>query len=325
MKRLISSFLLALSALAIVAAPVALATDGEAPQINFRVSPVGERIRLDAGEQIEKVLNITNQSDVDSRIRLYAAPYTVEGQNYDSNFSTETPRTQIHRWIEFDQTDVTVVEEEGQPTKYEYPVAAQKTFTANYTITVPEDVADGGQYAIIFVESVSDAESSSDTTSIKTNYRIGVPILANIGGATRDGAEIIDLKLPVFFIGSNNRLITGSTVVRNTGNTDFPMVQTLEVKTIFGREVYKDSRSADVFPDTERAEKLAWEETPFIGIFWATYTVNALEQTSTSSHIVIVLPIFIVILIILLLTISIIWLILILGKRRERAKKVKMS
>jgi hypothetical protein len=322
-KLVISACALALS---IVPALPALADDApaedQAPKISFRVTPVGERLSLDPGQVVDKKLSVTNQSQADSQVGLYAAPYTVQGRDYAANYSQDTPRTQISRWISFAAADdMTKQEEADQPTKFVYPIKAGETREFTYHITVPSDVANGGQYAIIFVESINTAQPSTTSSSVLTNYRIGIPILANVGGETRDGAEISDVKLPVFYIGGKTSLVTGSAVAKNTGNTDFPVNQQLEVKTLFGRTVFTDNTSNDVFPDSERDVNLEWKDTPLVGFFWATYTVTALDQTVTSTHLVIVMPIIAIIIMLLLLTATIIWLIITLRKRSELLAK----
>ena len=300
--------------------PVLRVFADEDGQVGLKVTPVSERVQLNSGETIDKEITVVNQNDADTKIRVYAAPYSVEGVDYSPNFSNDTVRNQIVRWIEFDSEEGKVVDDDGV-TKYEFPAPSQTEVKVSYSINVPDDAPDGGQYAVIFIESVNDENSSQGTSGISAVYRIGVIILANINGVTRDGAEIISTSFPFFYTSGDRRIIYGEATVKNTGNTDFPFTQTLKVSTIFGRELFNDSRSLEVFPETERTNRIEFADTPMIGIFKASYSVIILDQVQEKEQIVIVVPTFVLIILLVLLTIVIVWLIIFLRKRKmARAK-----
>jgi len=287
--------------------------------VGIKVSPVSERLLMNSGDKVEKTVRVTNQSGVDTKVRVYATPYSVQGNDYSPNFSNETSRTQLARWISFDEGEIGKTITDNDVTKVEFPIEQGQEITVNYTINVPKDSPNGGQYAVIFIESAG--ESGNVTSSgINAVYRVGIIIMSNINGVTRDGAEIRSTKIPMFYI-NNEKEVRGDALVANTGNTDIPFVQEFKISTLFGREVFTETKSFDVFPDTERANKLVWEGAPSIGIFKASYKVIGLDQVEERSTFIIIMPAFAIIILLLLLTTTIVWLIIVL--RKHSAKKAR--
>jgi len=278
---------------------------------------------MNSGDAMEKEVRVTNQSGADTKVRVYATPYSVQGNDYSPNFSNETSRTQIARWINFDEGETGKTITDNDTPKVEYPIAQGEEITVKYTIDVPKDSPNGGQYAVIFIESAG--ESGNVTSSgINAVYRVGIIIMANINGVTRDGAEIRSTKIPIFYI-NNEKEVRGDAIVANTGNTDIPFVQEFKISTLFGREVFTETKSFDVFPDTERANKLVWEDAPSIGIFKASYKVIGLDQVEERNTIIIIMPVFAIIILLLLLTTTIVWLIIVLRKRSIKKAKRRQA
>ena len=94
--------------------------------------------------------------------------------------------------------------------------------------------------------------------------------------------------------------IDAMTKVKNTGNTDFLAVYDLTVKSIFGTPIYANSDNFIVLPGTERKFSTSWAEAPLFGIFNVSFTVNALDQSRTDSHVILILPAFMVVIALLL-------------------------
>ena len=64
-----------------------------------------------------------------------------------------------------------------------------------------------------------------------------------------------------------------------------------------------------------------WDETPYFGIFKATWTVTAAGQTETISQVIFLLPLPVIVIALLLLTIIIVWITIVVRKRKERRSK----
>ena len=101
-------------------------------------------------------------------------------------------------------------------------------------------------------------------------------------------------------------------------------VGTLKVEGIFGRSYYETPNTkgrVSIIPETELAVSDTWEETPYFGIFKATWTVTAAGQTETISQVIFLLPLPIIVIALLLLTIVIVWITIVVRKRKERRSK----
>lgn len=297
--------------------------EGESPSTFLQMSPTAVTITLEGGDVITGdsdkcptdvidggcVVEIKNIGTGTFRYKVYASPYVVSGENYELNFSesASTSYTQISRWVTFQNADgnwVDSVIKEINP---------GETQTIRYKITVPEDVPGGAQYAVIWAQTINDNNSSS--SGVSTTSQAGMVISGRSIGDTRQTAEVTDYDFTRFTFGGS---LTAQATIKNTGNADFDAHYSYTAKTLFGKELYKDSGSIATFPDTPYHVDVNWENTPFLGIFQVEFSINAADQKINESHIVVIMPLFIMILLILLLTVVIVWIIIIIRKRKER-------
>lgn len=289
-------------------------TETKKPDVWLQISPVSNRITLEAGETSEYEMTVENIGAKAFSYKVYAAPYSVTSGSYELNFNNETPRTQITRWISFKNKNGKWTD--GYTTK----IKPGKKHTVHYRVVVPKDIPEGGQYATIFAESIpNDDASTSGTTGIKTVSRVGLVIYARTNGVTNESAEISDHYLTNFLTEGS---IDSGAKIANNGNTDFEATYSLVVKTLFGKTLYEKSVVNDVLPDTSRDVQLAWEDTPLFGVFHVTSGVSALSQTDNKVKIVLVIPVFMIIITIILLTILIAWLIILIKRRKDQKSRL---
>ncbi len=304
-----------------VTAPV-YADENETPATYVQMSPTAVTITLEGGDVITGssdkcptdtidggcVVEVKNVGSQPFRYKVYASPYVVSGENYDLNFSesASTSYTQISRWITFQDGNnwAKTVTREIKP---------GETQTIAYKIDVPEDVPGGAQYAVIWAQTLNDG--NTNTSGVSTISQAGMVISGRSIGDTRQTATVSDYDFMRFTFGGN---LTAKATIKNTGNADFDAHYNYTAKTLFGKELYKDEGSIATFPDTEYHVNVDWGNTPFLGIFQVTFSINAADQKVSESHIVVIMPLFIMILLILLLTVVIVWIIIIIRKRKER-------
>jgi hypothetical protein len=280
--------------------------DEKAPVL--QISPTMRRISLEPGEKKSDEMTVENAGNVDFSFRVYAAPYTVVGDEYEPDFATDTHFTQISRWVTFDKTEFTLKPGEKQ--------------VVNFHINVPKDVPAGGQYASIFAETINDDAAKSN--GIKTTARIGMIIYANVSGDTRVGAEIINFSLPTFYSAFNVPDITATARVRNTGNTDFEAIYRFKVEPLIGDVVYDDEQVQVVLPDTERQIEMKWADTPLLGLFKVSFSVVAGDASEEITTMVLVLPPWLIIIMLLLLTFLTVWIIIKVKRREQLRSKFKL-
>ena len=220
----------------------------------LQISPVSARIALESGKTTEREFNIANGGASALTVRVYAAPYTAGGEEYINDFTSQTQYTKISGWISFLDSDDEAIDEPV------YTLDPGQSIAVKYRITVPEDTASGGQYACLFAETIDD---SQEAEGIKTVTRAGLIVLGNVVGETRRLVKIGDIDInSILFKGKIN--ITAN--VENVGNIDFQTSVDINIKSMFGKELYNDQLVYTVFPETTRKIYTEWEDTPYTDI-----------------------------------------------------------
>ena len=293
--------------------PVYAEEDSSKPAIWLQISPVSNRVSFKKGGKYDYSFTVSNIGSESFSYHVYAAPYSVTGEDYNVSFSNETNRTQISRWIKFYDSEGKL----GDTASFKIDPGASQS--VSYQVQVPDDIPAGGQYACIFAES-DETEGSVSGSGIKTVSRVGLIVYGRSDdGETVDQAAIRDITIPTFMTSGK---VSATSTVKNEGNTDFEAVFSVNIKSIFGRQLYEKNSSYNVLPDTDRKIEMDWDETPFMGVFRVRYVVRALDQLEDVSRIVIVMPIFVIVLVIILLTLITIWIIILIRKRRERKSRL---
>lgn len=283
------------------------------PAVWLQISPVSNKVILVPGEKNEYNFTVSNIGSESFGFHVYAAPYSINDEEYNVNFSNETNRTQISRWIKFYDENGNLTDKAG----FKIDSGAKKTI--NYRIEVPEDLPAGGQYATIFAES-DETEGDLTSSGIKTVSRVGLIVYGRTEGDTEDAAKITDFNIPTFMTSGK---ISATSRVENNGNTDFEAVYEFEVSSIFGKQLFTKSNAYNILPDTARRVSTEWDETPMMGFYRVHYKVSALngETVEEGNKIVVIMPIWMIIISIILLTLIILWVIILIRKRSERKSR----
>jgi hypothetical protein len=313
-KRLfiISGGLLAIAALlGLFALPVstAQADDDANPVSSIQLSPVSQRIELSADQTIDFKIKITNTGNSQLSFRVYASPYGVTDITYEANFDIESDYSKIANWISFEQSEYR-------------NVAAGEAVEIPFQIKAPSDIPSGGQYAVVFAETLPDESGAGAGASIQTVGRVGSLIYADLGGETRREGELVSFNQPTFAETS----LKPTARIKNTGNIDFPFNHTAVVKTLFGKEVYNNSVTRSVLPGTTREITQEWTEAPSIGLYRVTNKISFLEKTHVDeTKLVYVGPLWILITISVILGLILILIVLIIVRKVRNNKELKSN
>ena len=321
MKR-ISKILAAISfALVSVFAPasIAYADEGEKPAVWLQISPVANRVVLDPGVEITDKMEVDNIGSKKFKFRVYATPYTIANEAYEVNFNTDTNRTQISRWISFNQNkDAKKDSEKKWQNEVVFELEPNGRQEVEYKISVPKDIPDGGQYATIFAESVP--EETSGATGVRTISRVGLILYGRTNGETVETAEISNFSMRSFITSGK---IAAEVDIENKGNTDFVATVSMKIDKVIGGTVAELNNPYPVIPDSpKRHAVLEWEDTPIFGIFKVHTTIKAADKTIEESKLVLILPVWIIVIMLVLLTIIIAWLIILIRKRRAQKSRL---
>ena len=297
---LVGALILSLVALNITNLAHADDAEVEKPEVSITMSPAKSVINdLGPGAKHSGEFKIINTGKKAFDFTVSISPYSVNSSKYDNNYNRETNYTQISRWVTFDKTS--------------YHLESDESVMVSYSINIPTDIPAGGQYAVIFAETSGD--ESPEDSAISTMQRVGMLVYAHLEGDTRIEGILESQEIKKFFF---NPPIYATSLVKNTGNTDFDVTYNLKINSLFGKEVYKGDRVHAVLPETSREVEQDWEETPKLGIFKVTQDITLFEKVYTMKKTVFVCPIWLLITIIAILVILVT---IIVQKIRNRSKK----
>ena len=277
----------------------------------FTVTPMNQEISLAPGEIYEGSITVINPSYAkeDFSYKVEVTPYGVSGEEYTADLLSESDRTAISKWI-------TIAEPTGE-------IKPNESKKINYTITVPENVPAGGQYATIAVSSNKDA-TDSNGVSVQNVFEIASIIYAKVAGETVHDGEIKENNVPSFVL---SKPVIISALMTNNGNVHETATFTITVSDFFTGNVILPSEentgiySEIVMPETTRYTEREVSNLPDLGVVKVTQTINYNGQTSTVEKNIIICPIWFLVLICLTLA-AIITTIVVLIRKHHHKKVV---
>ena len=145
LRKICGGFLLALMIALFGVMPVS--ADGEKPDYRLQISPVRLDLDLEPGTTSTGTFEVQNTGLKAYDFVLGVDPYSVTDENYSIDSETRTAYTDIVDWITFSQNEGHVEPNQNQE--------------ITVTVTVPDDVPAGGQYAMIYAEMVRDPRRPS--------------------------------------------------------------------------------------------------------------------------------------------------------------------
>ena len=306
--------------------PDTTASDIVKAATSISISPVSKVLQLEENQVYSDTFEVTNNGSEDMTFEVYASPYSYtlsETDNeYKLGFSRETKYTQITRWITFKDVNGNYVK---QP---QFTAKPGESVTVKYHISTPASIPAGGQYAVLFAHTLS---KDTNASGIKTEASPGLVVYGRSTGETISTSEISSLELIQTKGNEKDNVkvnsISGSAKVKNTGNVDFMAYGTLKVTGLFGQTYYETPATSgriSVIPESELTVSDAWEDTPYFGVFNASWTVHTIDNEETITKTFVIMPVPIILLVVLLLTIITIWIIMVVRRRKERKSRYSM-
>lgn len=296
-KSLYYSFFVIIFSLVFGAIPAQALQAGD---VVMSLSPPSQDLELTTGQTTKGSITVTNSGRIAFDVRPTVVPYRVANNDYLPDFSTDTSYTRLHNWIKL--------------AKDSYHINPGEKVEIDFTVTVPEDVAAGGQYAAILLQGDYD---SDEQAAIKVNAQLAAVLYGHINGANiRAEGELVGHSLPSFMF---NRAFAVSQTVNNPGNIDFKVTQKLTITNVLTNQevINPSSVSPDgqalgynvstVLPKTTRTGILTWEDAPRLGLFRITQEISFLDQNYTFSGLVFICPIWLVIIVVAAIIALIIW------------------
>lgn len=276
----------------------------------FTVTPMNQEISLSPGEVYEGSITVINPSYAKENFpyKVEVTPYGVANEDYTADLLSESDRTAISKWIKIDE-----------PTGEIKPNESKKV---NFTITVPENVPAGGQYATIAVSSNKDI-TDSNGVSVQNVFEIASIIYAKVAGETIHDGEIKENNVPSFVL---TKPVMLSALITNNGNIHETATFTITVSDFFtGNVILPTEENTGVYsevimPETTRYTEREVNDLPDLGVVKVSQTINYNGQTSTVEKNIIICPIWFLVL--MSLTIIAIITTIVVLIRKHRHKKV---
>lgn len=261
-----------LVALVGVGSAASVFASGAVAEQHIAVSPYATKLSIAAGRSTNGSFEVVNEGSAAFDISVFAAPYHVEGTDYDPQFTSLPGTTDASSWVQIAGTT-------------KQSLAAHKLTKLSYTLTIPHGTAPGGYYAVLFAETVRTANSSG----VVSRSRVGDVLYITVQGPVKIGGDIQAVSIPRFTMASSLPL---AMLVSNTGGIHFLTDATMTAKNIFGKDVFRSSTRRYVLPQTVRRISAVWQATPAIGLFRIERgaTVAGLNRQLPSQWLVVVHP-----------------------------------
>ncbi len=268
------------------------------------LSPAVSRPVLNAGERANGKLTVINDGTIGYTFLLYSRPFSVNGEDYNPNYTTINERTEAHQWVQFSQTKVRL--EPGS--RIDVP----------YTVQTPSNARGGGHYAVLFAET---QPPDNQPTSVARKKRVGSLLYMRVNGDVIEKGEIeswtantIQTKPP----------LVSTLKLKNTGNIHYQADLKATYTNIFGKKQFELNQQLLIMPGTTRKVTVAWEKTPYIGIFKAAGQVTYLGKTEQlASKYVVLLPYSFMLGILAVVVLYILWVIMKKLKNKPKNRKFK--
>lgn len=307
LKSLVLGLVAAVPILGSMLGAVAVANAADKDEaLGFSLSPMKENVILSPGEEYESSFTIHNPAThkKDFEYELSVTPFYVD-ENYQNVFVAEGNYSEMADWIKIDSPMTGSLK----------PNEEQEI---HFTINVPQNAPGGGQYATVMVTSANPT-NEGDNSAVLEKTAIAHTIFAEITGNTVRSGEVKDVTVPSFMLSGN---IYGESTIKNTGNVHGKATYILKVTPLFSsEEVYTNEESPvthDVLPNRSYYNKIEWENTPGVGIFNVTYTVDFEGEVTEVSKMVIICPIWMMILILVIIVAIIGGIVMLVRKKKQR-------
>ena len=278
----------------------------ERSAIELQIGPTKSKLSLAAEASVSGTFKVRNLGANEFDYQVYVRPYWVIDEKYNADYDTERDWTQMARWVSVDQ-------ESGH-------LAVDEIQEIHYTVNVPADVPDGGQYAVIFVEAGLDLEPNA--TGITTRQRLGHLLYGRLIGHTREEGKLVEQEIRGHWHWQPPIQVTS--LVENTGNVDFDANYRLRAVNLFGKLRQEITYVNVVLPTTQRLVTLELDDLAPLGIYKVTQEVEVLGVSESVEAMVWVMSPFILTIIAGLLALEGVYVVIKKmcrsGKKKKRAE-----
>lgn len=238
--------------LAVAAVGLGVVTPVLAEQTNqyITLTPSSAELSLAPGKSIDGQVAIVNQGSGAFDVALSTAPYHVapDDVTYDPQFEPLDGKVNASQWVSL-QTDS------------KQNIKPNDVVDVKYTVSVPASTAPGGYYAVVFAETTP---TNMPEGGVVAHNRVGQILYITVEGAVQESGELENNDVTAFTVGTN---VNSSSIIKNTGGKHFKTAYTTTVHSLFGKEVFTETKDAYVLPQTKRKVAANWNTSALVGIY----------------------------------------------------------
>lgn len=224
------------------------------------ITPTTASPVIDPGDIYKGNFQVVNQGEAAFDYTIYTTQYRVSGQDYTPDFTNLPNSTTVDKWFEIEQTQGTI--------------KPGSTDLINYTISVPVGTEPGGYYGAIFAQT---KYPKSDKGGITLNQRVGEIFYIQVAGPVVEKGRVLQWTSKFL----QKPPLGATLLLENTGGLHYPAKINVIVRDIFGHAKYTLNTTKEVLPQTIRKVSINWDETPSIGLFKVTGSVDIYGKTNT--------------------------------------------
>lgn len=276
---------------------------------SFTISPPSLKFELNPGEKIEKSIKVTNNTDT-------AVIFFANIQDFIVTDKQGTPEL-LPRDSDLDNRFAASAWSTVYPEMVS--IAAGKTEIVTLFLQVPIDARPGGRY--ISVAFMPKTSGLAEGTGASVNSVAASLVYLTVNGDIEESARVTSFKAPAF---SEYGPIDFETEIQNSGDLHITPKATIQVKNIFGKEVFSTALSStvNVFPGTSRIYENSWQKKWLFGRYQADLTglygkEENLNLTAMTSFWVIPYKLILIVIVIIVLTLVLV------NKIKNSPKEIK--
>ena len=278
----------------------------------FTVTPMSQRLSLEAGKTAEGSITVINPNDSvsDLKYKAYVAPYGVVGDGYEADLTTDSKFNMIKDWITIENPTGTI-----EP---------NKTSEIKFKIKVPGDAPAGGQYAAIIITRDDDMKATDNGVAVKDVFEMASLIYADVDGETVHKGEILSNEIPGFVASAP---IVLSAQISNDGNIHENATVIIKATNFFNGDVIVEGDTDEhyyseiIMPETTRyITREISEGLPLLGAVKVEQTIYYRGSSSKEEKTVIICPIWFLLLVLASIVMIIATIVMIVRKHRKKAK-----
>ncbi len=250
----------------VVGAIILLATPSifaeETPQTlstGITISPTSVDEEISAGKNYSGKVMVINQGKVGYKYKVYATPYSVNGEDYSPAFTPIPGARDVTKWFTL----------KGNTDGYLKPDAQENI---SYTVDVPNDTPAGSYTAVIFAETSNDVSGGA---GVVTKKRVGTIFYINVPGQADKRGSIASWSVKVL----QNAPLTMTYRLANEGSLSYRANVKISVSDMFGNKKFVSDRNPAVVPQKIRKEEIKWENGGTFGLFKVNGEVKIYDQT----------------------------------------------